>query len=489
VPAETIEQYLQGFDENTTGPQFNIIGKEVGMNYKFVGRRDVKLAIVKHTLSQIQNIHMVDKSSTSLLVVSGVPGIGKSKLNHETKYILKEACNIEPADKDNQMQVLKEYLKKSVFVLVTYGNTLPFLPEEFSSSTIDQEHALCVRILYFYRKPSADIRDLNKAFGKVRLTMRSTVTYIAKRENAQYVHVGVDEYNKLMENAYNQSDKRDSYLPYQIMCNLILHLKSAMGYCEVSNKVVLVTAMISGTVRDIVGAKYSGSEGLTEMISLKEFELEHVLALLASEISEKLVKQVIANESQVRAISIVGLLPRATEILIAYLKEYPHETGETLINAVGERIKVRYNMNRAPDLVAVESFYAVLRWCILRSPIPKSSPVNGITVSDLTVNDMETNGYLLLEECGEGQYTVNLPYTWMKWYATFLDQVGIDAKYPGVHELDLALTHFVHLTSVNNSRRSVVIMNLRTSSFTLQCMGTNQEAIFKSALLLWWCNV
>jgi hypothetical protein len=78
-----------------------------GANYPFVGRKKERKKIYKHFIYRMKNIDKIDKRINSILFVAGLPGMGKSKLNTETKNILEQECK-ELLDEDAMN--LRKYL-------------------------------------------------------------------------------------------------------------------------------------------------------------------------------------------------------------------------------------------------------------------------------------------------------------------------------------------------------------------------------------------
>jgi hypothetical protein len=429
-----------------------------GSDYKFVGRQDVKQRIVEHFQDRIKNIGNVDKNVTSLLYVTGCPGVGKSKVNVETRSILIEACHANP----QSTKEIKSYLDHSRFINITYDNDIMFMPFETDADDCKREHSLCVRILYFYIKPNVELVKFAEAFTNVRLSILVTIEYIARREKVRHVHIGVDGYNKLIQRARDEKGKEFAHV---VLRGLIYQLKSGMGRCVIPKSLrnmplsiieeehLLVTVMMSGTVRNVFGSKLSGPPNI-DTISLKQFELDDILNLIASELKEEFIKERLATTEFIQALSILGFLPSTTETVIEYLRQYPKASSQELITSVNELLSTKYSLTTGVSaMLSNNGMYKIIQHCILREQPHVNTLMEGESYS---LTDMETNGFIVLEynETSYG-YRLDLPYTWLLSFAKHLERAFDSEKlFPGAHELVQALDALYQLACVSRSTAS-----------------------------------
>jgi hypothetical protein len=238
------------------GEKYKILDTS-GKDFPLVGRVNEQLEIYNHCTNRMLNREKVDKVNTSLLYVAGFPGTGKSKLNASTESILKQHCEKD----DVNGEEFKKYLQSSIFIHVTYNNNIEFQKLELSADPLTRLHALCVRILYFYVHPPCDygFRNFFVLFDDLRLTMTNIIDYIVEKEGVKYVHIGVDEFNKLMREGYNLCPKEHNKEEFAhiLLRDLIIHLKSGMGLCKIKNN-SLATPLSATTTNDSVFTEERG---------------------------------------------------------------------------------------------------------------------------------------------------------------------------------------------------------------------------------------
>jgi hypothetical protein len=468
----TKEDILRIIGEVKPGRFIPIVGTP-GAGYPFIGRKKEREQIYRHFVDRMKNVDKSDKNVSSILYVAGLPGTGKSKLNIETKNILEQYYNeLSNGDGTN----LRKYLQHSVFIHVTYHNNMPFLPEELTMDKKLLNHALCVRVLYFYIHPEEGFKEFAKRLSKYKLKMKKVIAAVAEREHARHVHIGVDEYNKLMEAVYENAKQRlNNEDAKETACralrNLVLCVKSSMGTIrkevvsdqdtdllatplsapsshqpkEFPTETVLVTAMFTGTVRDGMGTHLFGSEGKKDELAMTELSMHEVCDLLKLLLQKKMLKVdpvIVFSCSVLQAFSIAGRVPRAMEFLVIELSNKgrtDYSTG-ALVKEMTMQMKKQYKLSNVLFVIGDDGTYQLLRYCILQETVPYNT-----TFTDRTIKDLETNGYIILNDTGKG-YKINIPFVWMYSYLQFLKSYS-ETQYPGKTALYKALKVLIETIS------------------------------------------
>jgi hypothetical protein len=472
------QDVLHIIEDVARGPFISILSSS-GANFPFVGRESATQDIYDHFVDRMNNIDAIDKGVTSILYVAGCPGTGKSKINKDTKCIVEQQCERRLKDNGSDAGMLQNYLKHSLFIHLTYSNDLPFLMEEDGSDLNDGlQHALSIRILYFYLHPAEDLDIFVQRFSKFKLQAQTVIQAVANREKVSHVHIGVDEFNKLMQHVVEQASSRlekeqARYQGHIALHNLVAFVKSAMGRCQVEDhdliellatpltgqtmmdfpdkKTLLVTVMFSGTVRDGFGNNLTGSDGKKDEIYLNELSLRDICNLIKL-LSQRRMLQVSLQDAfrstVMKAFFLVGLIPRGAEMLIAYLPHAKDYSTATLVTAVYAELDKKYKLQKAPEILSEAGVYQLLLHCILREAVPQDYKINNCDILGL-----ETLGYVLLEKSTNARYIINLPMPWLHW---FILCVGGNS-YPGVAALSTALASLTEtLSDVTDTARAPI---------------------------------
>jgi hypothetical protein len=365
-----------------------------------------------------------------------------------------------------------------VFIHVTYDDDMVFLSEELAMDKLLLHHALCVRVLYFYIHPEEHLKEFAERLSKYKLTMSNVIAAIAEREQARHVHIGVDEYNKLMEAVYDSAlervnDEAAKETAYQTLCDLEHYVRSSMGNIrkeivsdqdtdllatplsapsnhqlkEFPTEIVLVTAMFTGTVRNGMGTCLFGPKGKKDELTMTELLMHEVCDLLKFLLQKQMLlvdPAIVFSCSVLQAFSIAGRVPRAMEFLVIELsnKRRTDYSTRALVKKMTKKIRKQYKLANVISVIGDDGTYQLLRYCILQEAVPYHA-----TFENRTIKDLETYGYIILNDRNK-YYKINIPFVWMYSYLQFLKPYS-ETQYPGKTALYKALKALIETISTN----------------------------------------
>jgi hypothetical protein len=344
---------------------------------------------------------------------------------------------------------------------MTYNNGLPFLLHDSQKSAAVLEQGFCIRLLYFYHCPTISLPGFAEKFKTGKLSLSTVVEVIAAREKVRHVHIGIDEYNKLMQHVYSEGEgesKTRKENAHIVLREMVLLVKKAMGSSYVTldetAETVLVTSMLTGTARMGDYDYLTGSEGPVDNLYLQPLQLTDVcelMKLLHTNNELGISAERAFCHDVLQAFSIAGLLPRATEMMIELLRTEQSVYRDTaeLVAEMTKRIGHRYKLSSIQSWLTNDTIYTVLRNAVLRESVTTLTEIGKIReAGPATYADLEAAGFVLLQEKDSSatQCLVIMPYVWM---FEFVNMLG--PSFPGIFQLRAALAQLVKTTSSDST--------------------------------------
>jgi hypothetical protein len=390
-----------------------------GATFPLVGRQDVAAAIYKHVCERLEHIAIRDKSHTKVACTAGCPGLGKSRINADTRAVLLEQNE---NDKSETGCLLAKRLQNSCFILMTYNSGITPIRGEAPFSTMkegrkveyvaasDIVHMFWCRVLYFYLHPKIDqlsLQQFTTEFSGGMLTGENVIKAIIQHSSTaiHYIHIGVDEYNNLM------SAFPTMLLGREAIKAIIVDIKSTMAAgIKNGDTTVLLTTFFTGTVRENISKMFAGSFGDHDRICLTLLPMESICQLLDYLCSNKqidIAPEVLFSRKILQAFSIVGTLPRATEIMVdkVLTKTVSLLPLHQIVAEVKIHLTERYKLaGMIATFGSVPDTYSILYHNILRIPVSSA-----FSLGDTPIQEHESTGYLMLIPRGS-DFLIELPY-------------------------------------------------------------------------------
>lgn len=385
------------------------------LELKFHGRQSLAKKLYAYVKERrFKKIQGTLKGDTIVAQLAGLPGMGKTRINVETYNMIKEENKNDTTEIGTQ---LKEYLNRSVFIPLSYNNDTMPLDSEINLNTT--AHMLWVRVLFYHLNPPEKLQEFSKRFLDGILTASVVVEVIVRLEKVKWVHIGIDEYNQLVDSTKEGRER---------LKRLVLSVKSAMGM-TVENEHILVTCLFTGTVRADATDLWEGSFGDCERLECPQLSAEAIFSILRDRQTD--IEAIMKNDKQankdessmykpvgqvsllspsvIRACMLVGTVPRVLEIIIMEVLPSVHGIDNIITTAV-ERAISRYTLGRLRQSIGtVEGCIKLLTHTILRIPVDQA-----YKIGTKNVQELESSGFLILRAASLANYFIELPYVWLK---------------------------------------------------------------------------
>jgi hypothetical protein len=379
------------------GPTQKPIIKQELLKIPFRGRESVAVSIYAHIKKRFLRREGTLKDDTIIAQVAGGPGMGKTRINVETENMIR-AENAK--DNTEEGKQIAEYLNNSVFISLSYNNETIVTDADMDAKT--RTHMFWVRTLFYYLNPGMSLGEFYTLFFGGILTDHVAVEAIARYANVKWVHIAPDEYNQIADTTDGREKLKD----------LVKTVKAAMGTVRVDGQIILVTSLFTGTVRATATDLFEGSFGECDRIEcplLTADTIYHILRELPEDASH-LKKEVIFSRSVLRAVILIGTVPRALELfLFEVLPQVDSNNTVELVMRSVSRIINRYSLDNLVRSIGGSQYISkIVAHSLLRIRINSSWKIGNKDILQL-----ESAGFVILQNDNLGSFIIELPYVWL----------------------------------------------------------------------------
>jgi hypothetical protein len=288
------------------------------------------------------------------------------------------------------------------------------------------------------------------------LTPDVVLKAIAIHANVDYIHLGIDEYNILVESTNVEqvlTNSASRNLGCQVLKEVVTTVRDTMGTVRLadSDDFVMVTALFSGTMRTDVDGLFAGSFGQCRRVTVGLLTFDDILSILRDLPEQKNKfnrrKDVLFNRPVLAVLALLGTVPRGIEYSLLQINKETMLAKDILKNAT-LMLQERYSLLRLPIAMGTpDEMYQVLQSAIL-SPIISTS----ITINNQRIDKHERNGYIILDKV-EGSISnvcIRMPYLWLY---TWVNDASLATK-PGVVALREALNYMTEIATTSDEASS-----------------------------------
>jgi hypothetical protein len=392
-------------------PQKAIIKEEL-LKIPFRGREIVAASLYKHVKKRFLRKEGTLKDDTVIAQVAGGPGMGKTRINVETKNMIR-AENAK--DNSEEGKLLGEYLNNSVFISLSYNNDTIITAADLHPQT--RTHMLWVRTLFYYLNPDMKFSQFSTLFYGGILSSDVVVEAIARYANVKWIHIAPDEYNQIVDTKDGREKLKD----------IVLSVKASMGTVKVDGEVIFVTCLFTGTVRDDATNLFMGSFGECDRIECPLLTLDPIYQILRElpQDAAHLEKSVLFSRPVLRAAILIGTVPRALELfLFEVLPGADYKNTVELVQNSINRITNRYSLEKiTASMGSAQDVARVVAHSMLRIPIDASWKIG-----NKQVLEFESAGFLILKSVSLGDFLIELPYVWLCVMVNAMERVNAVAS-------------------------------------------------------------